>query len=149
MVSLDGFFVMDRLGSFWQIMEAFDLEYTLKMFPDVKSVFDVRKHYPSMKWPEISEVGFPKEILEEFENKLQGLGSGQVENRERSTLYKLIIAMAVDGYGYDPMASRSPLPKELEGILDRMGLSVSDDTIRKKLREASELMPRDDDTKPN
>ncbi|MGH1379274.1 MAG: hypothetical protein ACRBB3_10685 [Alphaproteobacteria bacterium] len=63
--------------------------------------------------------------------------------RERDTFLKIIIGMAKDGYGYDPYASRSPLPKELEGVLNRLGISVSDDTIRTKLKEASEFLPRD------
>lgn len=49
--------------------------------------------------------------------------------------------MAVDGYGYIPTASRSPLPKEIEGVLDRLGIPVSDDTIRKWLKEAAEQLP--------
>jgi len=50
--------------------------------------------------------------------------------------------MAIDAYGYDPSATRSPIPKELEGILDGLDISVSDDTIRDKLKEAMELLPQ-------
>ena len=63
--------------------------------------------------------------------------------RERQTLYKMIIGMAKDAYGYDSKVSRSPFPKELEGILDGLGISVSDDTVRDKLKEASEFLPQD------
>lgn len=62
--------------------------------------------------------------------------------KEQETLMKLIIGMAVDGYGYNPEASRSPFPKELEGILNQLGISVSDDTVRKWLKESSELLPQ-------
>ncbi len=65
-----------------------------------------------------------------------------LQTRERQTLHKMIIGMAKDAYGYDSNASRSPFPKELEGILDGLGVSVSDDTIRDKLKEAAELLPQ-------
>ena len=62
---------------------------------------------------------------------------------EKRNLLKIIIGMAIDGYGYDPKARKSPIPKELEGILDRLGISVSDDTIRARLKEAATHLPDD------
>lgn len=62
--------------------------------------------------------------------------------RERETLLKLIAGMAVDGYGYDPKASKSPVPKEIESSLSQLGISITDDTIRKWLKEAAELLPK-------
>jgi hypothetical protein len=64
-----------------------------------------------------------------------------LSTRERETLLKLIIGMAVDAYGYDPLATRSPLPKELSQILALQGIPISDDTIRKWLKEATQLWP--------
>lgn len=61
--------------------------------------------------------------------------------RERESLLKLIIGMAVDGYGYDPKGGRSPIAKELSDHLLRLGLSLSDDTIRSYLNEAKEHLP--------
>ncbi len=61
--------------------------------------------------------------------------------RERESLLKLIIGMAVDGYGYDPKGGRSPIAKELSDHLLRLGLSLSDDTIRSYLNEAKEHFP--------
>lgn len=60
---------------------------------------------------------------------------------ERATVCKMIIGMAMDAYGYNPNSSKSTIAKELEGILDRLGMSVSDDTIRRWLTEAAELLP--------
>jgi len=51
--------------------------------------------------------------------------------------------MAMDGYGYKPTALRSSIPGEIEGALDRLGIPVSDDTIRQKLKEAAELLDQD------
>lgn len=141
LISLDGFFVESDDGHVFQVMESFDKEALASMFPDDRiRVHDVRRYYPSGDWPALSELGFTKQELERFEGTLQDSGPKEVASRERQTLYKMIIAMAVDAYGFNPKASRSPLPKELEGILDRLGLSVSDDTIRQKLKEASELL---------
>ena len=56
---------------------------------------------------------------------------------ERNTLLKLVIGMAVRGYGYDPSAARSPIPAEVSRELAALGLSMDDDTARKYLKEAA------------
>lgn len=63
--------------------------------------------------------------------------------RERNTLLKLFFCAAVDGYGYDPKAERSPTAKEMESAFERLGIRISDDTIRKYLNEAKEHLPTD------
>lgn len=63
--------------------------------------------------------------------------------RERNMLLKLFFCAAVDGYGYDPKAERSPTAKEMESAFERLGIRVSDDTIRKYLNEAKEELPAD------
>lgn len=49
--------------------------------------------------------------------------------------------MAMDVYGYDPTAARSPIPKEIEDIALRLGLQITADTVRKILREGSQYLP--------
>jgi len=144
LTSLDGFFVQDDAGKIFQVLDEFSTSDIKSMFKDKRLAFhDVRRYYPSVDWPSISEIGFTKGEIERFEHELQGADDKTVSSRERNTLYKMLIAMAKDGYGYDHNATKSPFPKELEGILDRLGLPVSDDTIRKKLREAAELLSQD------
>lgn len=53
-----------------------------------------------------------------------------------NSLLKIIAVMAVDGYGYDVHQERSPIPKQLSEAADSFGVSVSDKTIRKYLKEA-------------
>lgn len=65
-----------------------------------------------------------------------------ISTRERETLLKMIIGMAVDGYGFDPNAGRSSLAKELSEIFTSQGIPITDDTIRKWLQEASQLFPQ-------
>ena len=49
--------------------------------------------------------------------------------------------MAVSGYGYDPTAKRSELTKEIASDLDRNGVHLDDDTVRKWLKVAGERLP--------
>lgn len=64
--------------------------------------------------------------------------------KERETMLKLIIGMAIDGYGYDLLAAKSPLTGEgedsLHAHLQLHGISVDPDTIRKYLKEAKALL---------
>ena len=60
--------------------------------------------------------------------------------RERDTLLKMILGMAVAGYGYDPLASKSSTVKEIHDDLIRQGLNLDQDTIRNKLRESTRLL---------
>jgi hypothetical protein len=66
----------------------------------------------------------------------QGIGA-----RERDSLLKLVIGMAVSGYAYDPKAARSDRPTEIAGDLERAGVPLDVDTVRKWLREAADLLP--------
>lgn len=63
--------------------------------------------------------------------------------RERESLVKLVIGMAIGGYAYNPKASRNPATSEIASDLHKFGLSLDDDTIRKYLAEGKDLLPRD------
>jgi hypothetical protein len=62
----------------------------------------------------------------------------ELTTRERQTAHKLILGMAIGGYGYDPKAERSTIVTEIVGDLARCDISVTDDTVRKWLKEAAE-----------
>lgn len=64
--------------------------------------------------------------------------------RERDSLLKLIIGMAIKGYGHDPKAARGPTAKEIAGDLALQGIPLDEDTVRKYLAEARELLPPDE-----
>jgi hypothetical protein len=55
---------------------------------------------------------------------------------ERQNMLKVILGMAVAGYSYNPADKRSKIVAEIVSDLERQGLSVSDDTIRRYLKEA-------------
>jgi len=67
-------------------------------------------------------------------------GKGDLSTRERSTLLKLVLGMAIEGYRYAPDAARSEAPGEIAGDLQKHGLDVSDDTVRKYLKEATQTV---------
>jgi len=58
--------------------------------------------------------------------------------RERESMLKMIAAMAIGGYGHDPTAVRSETVKQIVDDLQRQGLNLSDDTVRRFLKEAIE-----------
>ena len=66
----------------------------------------------------------------------KGLGT-----KERNSLLTLVIGMAAAWYGYDPAKTRNTTAKDISDELQRVGLSLSDDTIRAYLNEARDLLP--------
>jgi hypothetical protein len=60
---------------------------------------------------------------------------------ERNSLHKLVIGMAVAAYRFDPAADKSRVIPEIVADLEAVGISLSDDTVRKYLREAAEHLP--------
>ena len=61
--------------------------------------------------------------------------------KERTSVLKLIIGMAVRGYLYEPNAARNTATAEIQSDLENLGIPLDRDTILKWLREASELLP--------
>ena len=56
--------------------------------------------------------------------------------REKDSLLKLILGMAIKGYSFDPKATRSTQAQEIADDLLTLGLSLDVDTVRKYLNEA-------------
>jgi hypothetical protein len=65
----------------------------------------------------------------------------QQSPREREGMLKVIYAMAVEGYGYEPSSRRSNLVPEIIRDLELQGLSLSDDTVRRYIKEACDHLP--------
>lgn len=63
-------------------------------------------------------------------------------NKERDNLLRVIVGMAIRGYGYDPGAAKSITVGEILKDLDFLGIQLGDDTIRRYLKEGSTLIPR-------
>jgi len=73
--------------------------------------------------------------------KGQQLQDDKPGTRVRETLYKIIIGMAIRGYRYDPSTKRGTAVPEIVNDLEALGVAVSDDTVRKHLKAAAQLLP--------
>ena len=80
-------------------------------------------------------------------NELNAQLEGSVDRpgwiRERESLLKMIIGMAVEKFGYDPKAAKSPTTDRIATALRTHGISLDGDTVRKYLHDARELLPLD------
>ncbi|MDQ7069288.1 MAG: hypothetical protein Q9M48_00800 [Rhodobacterales bacterium] len=98
-------------------------------------------------WFEKLELPMP-EGLANAVRKFQGPpiatndGSGTVElgSSEKGTLLKLVAAMSVENYGFDPSKNRNEATGHIRSDLEIVGLSLDSKTILRWLREASELV---------
>jgi hypothetical protein len=61
--------------------------------------------------------------------------------KERESLLKLVIGMAMAYHGYDPQAAKSEVPNLIVADLDKLGLSIDVGTVRKYLKQGLELVP--------
>lgn len=112
---------------------------------------DAIKAGPLLEW--ITKTGFP--VQDRFRETLatiserQSLGSlatsevKPTDKRELAAVQKIIAAMAIDGYGYDPTAKRSPIPGQIETACDQAGIPVSRETVLKHLRAGLAQLPDD------
>jgi hypothetical protein len=52
----------------------------------------------------------------------------------------MVIAMAINGYGYRPAAPKSPVPQKIVTAIETLGLELDVDTVRKWLKEGADLL---------
>ena len=64
---------------------------------------------------------------------------------ERETLLKIFAAMAIGRYGYEPDSKRNSTVTDIVRDHEKIGLNINASTVRKWLREASKLVPVQDD----
>lgn len=92
--------------------------------------FTVRMHDVDRLWP---DPNAPRGRLSE------GAVSDSLSTRERRTLLKLLLGLAMDKFKFLPDGGRSSAAANISAALDRQGLKVSEDTVLKYLREAVDL----------
>jgi len=61
---------------------------------------------------------------------------------ERDSMLKLVVGMAVAGYKYDPNLKKNSAVADIEADLAKLGLPLTDDTIRKYIKEGIEYLPK-------
>jgi hypothetical protein len=112
---------------------------------------DLERH--QNQWLELNEqkdalIKSLQERIATLEREASGVattsdGGKEIGPRERDSLLKLVIGMAVVGYRYEPKAERSTRVTEIASDLASVGIQLDADTVRKWLRVAAELLPGD------
>ena len=107
--------------------------------------------------PDFGNLGFVPISNLQAENIMRGIASlkesidgGVTEPRNPSSVSKeiqslerMVITMAVAGYGYDPLSRRSSTAKEISDDAVKNGIQLSEDTVRKYVARAAEnQLPR-------
>jgi hypothetical protein len=110
------------------------------------ALVDWKKMYDELLEKNNNNVQIANDIISNKDAEIAGLVAQAplkkaLGTREKDTLLKLVIVMAVAGYGYDPKAKRSPIPQQIADDLAERGMPMDVDTVRKWLKEAAELLP--------
>jgi len=66
---------------------------------------------------------------------------GGFDDRKRKSLLKIILAISIHKYHFNPKKLKNSAPKNIESATLQSGLSVTDETIRALLREAVDCFP--------
>ncbi|MEX0328049.1 MAG: hypothetical protein AB3N07_04945 [Ruegeria sp.] len=66
-----------------------------------------------------------------------------LDPRIRSSMLKLIAAMAVGGYRYDPTGNYTNVVTEIVDDASLLGISITDDTVRKYLKLSAKMISKD------
>lgn len=93
---------------------------------------------PTAAWLDVTPVG----AVEQQVAPANGKPDQRIDPRERLGMAKLLVAVAIEQFGYDPDSKRSPIPIELQDIAARLGLEISHDTILKYLRLGAQHLPK-------
>lgn len=115
-----------------QLPEASFKTVDLDIFPVVTSLFLMSATLDALK----TEHQKPMELAEAAPIES---GIDKLTPSEKKSLLKMIFAMAVDCYGYDPQDKRSPISTDISAAAAKADVSITDDTIRKWLKEGARL----------
>ncbi|MEP3672754.1 MAG: hypothetical protein ABJM86_07360 [Hyphomicrobiales bacterium] len=146
LVSLEGYQVEDHEGKVWSICERFHdegLTSSDNWNEEARGTYHYHSshnYYPSGQWPNFSELGFTKLEINNLEKNIQGKDSNEITTREHKALLKMILGMAIEQYGYKPDAARNEATRNIENDLREAGFPLSEDTVRKYLKMAKNIV---------
>lgn len=75
----------------------------------------------------------------------RGKAKKPLHTKERESLLKMVIGMAIKGYAYEPKKTRNSAIPEIANDLELLGIPLDQDTVRKWIYEAKELLPPKED----
>lgn len=88
----------------------------------------------------VAENAALKLQIENLSNaKPVSLASECLRSGERSSLLKMVRGMAREKYAYDPSSKRSNAALQIKSDVEKQGLKIDEDTVRKWLKKAFEL----------
>jgi hypothetical protein len=128
-------------GTYLVWADRFQIDYP----PELKEQVELHGH-PLRDWKHLAEerekqVAALEASADERAAKLRS--SDTVAARERVSMLKLIIGMAVRGYGFNPKTARNRATTEIVGDLEELGIALDDATVLKYLREGAAYLPDD------
>lgn len=106
---------------------------------DWRTVYDtLHAAFEAYKQNAATELATAQAQIEELQADLRERQEKPLGTRERETLLKMIITMAMRGYGYNPEAKKNEAVSEIHQDLTSLGMSLEQDTIRKWLKLSAE-----------
>lgn len=104
-----------------------------------------------LKWADQVHLDVHPELLrllrryhvEEASEPAASAAPPRQDAREVDTIAQLFTAMAIKRYRYDPRQTRSEVPRKIVDMAASMGITISDDTVRKYLKKGAQLIPED------
>ena len=81
--------------------------------------------------------------LAKLTNEVEKRYTDEPSPRERKSLHKMIIGMAIQKYGYDPLVNKTAATQRIVDDLTREGISIDVGTVLTHLRAAKSALPED------
>ena len=136
MINIEGTFLNRSDGAWAALQEQFeDKTYIDK---EGKKKIIKGNYYPAGGLGEDCTLVIRTSEILALQSRLDGtVFEKPLGNRERETLLKLVIGMAIKGFNYKPEALKSTTPKEIADDLADLDISIDTDTVRKYLKEAA------------
>lgn len=142
----NGFFEIDDYNKIdWNENGSFNLfNVTGRLFEIAEPEKIIAKIYPKVRTVYRPELVITTKELNSATGPSDKLTATSKDNpRVIDGLLIMVIAMAMKGYRYKP-GERSETVNEIMRDIESLGLSLSENTIRKRLKKAAELLPRDE-----
>jgi hypothetical protein len=106
---------------------------------DDGAVKDCDSPYHLVDWALSAGISVPADLISVLKTTEMGSGPA-MEGRERASLLKLVLGMAMRHYAFDPTVAKSGAAKQIADDLAATGHELTPETVRKFLREAVGLL---------